>query len=365
MIDRKYWLGFSLVPEIGPKRLALLLRWFGDLCAAWNASEFQLRQAGLDSQPTRNLLNARAALDLDRELDKVEQAGAWLVTLADDDYPPLLKPLPDAPAVLYLRGMLTPSDQRALSIVGTRKATNYGRDAAYHLAKQLAGCGVTIVSGMAHGIDAHAHRGALDSSGRTVAVLGCGIDVIYPSDHGELARDIAQHGALISEFPMGTRPEGRNFPRRNRLLSGIALGVLVVEAPEHSGALITAEAAAEQGREVFVVPGNIFNAMCRGSNRLIQDGAKLVMGAGDILDELDIAYTFVQTRSTAEQIAPANETEARVLQHIGADPVHVDDLARLCEMPVAIISSTLTLLELKGTVQMAGHMQYCLTRPRS
>jgi DNA processing protein len=360
--DRKYWLGFSLVPDIGPRRLAHLLSVFGDIAAAWTASEAHLRQAGIERRPLENLLHLRARIDLDAEIAKVARAGAWLVTLADDAYPALLRQVPEAPPVLYVRGTLEATDAQALSIVGTRKATAYGREAAHELAAQLARDGITIVSGLAHGIDAAAHSGALDGGGRTLAVLGCGIDRVYPADNRSLADAIAAHGALISEFPVGMPPDGRNFPRRNRIISGLALGVLVVEAPENSGALITATVAAEQGREVFAVPGNIFNPSSRGSNRLIQDGAKLVMGVDDILLELNLALRNVQTQAAAERIAPANATEARLLENLSADPVHVDDLARLCGLPIAAVTSTLIILELKGLARMVGPMQYSLLR---
>jgi DNA processing protein len=361
--DSQYWLGFSLVPEIGPRRLANLLHWFGDLGRAWRASEHELIQSGLDKQPTANLLHIRKQLNLEAELEKVQKAGAHLVTLADDQYPPLLKKLPDAPTVLYVRGRLMPGDDHALSIVGTRRATTYGRDAAYQLSKQLAGQGVTVISGLAHGIDTAAHKGALEGGGRTIAVMGSGVDVIYPRDNAKLAQQIANCGAIISEFPIGMHPEARNFPRRNRVISGMALGVLVVEAPEKSGALITASIAADQGREVFAVPGNIFSAASTGTNRLIQDGAKLVINVSDILDELNIAHTEVQTQTITERIAPANRTEAELLQHLGADPIHIDDLVRISGLPIALVSSTLTILELKGLARTAGHMQYCLIQP--
>ncbi|MGQ9887569.1 MAG: DNA-processing protein DprA [Aggregatilineales bacterium] len=362
MNESKYWLGFSLVPEIGPRRLARLLSVFGDAASAWNATETQLRRAGIENRPLENLLYARKSLDLDLEMEKVKRTGAWLITLADDAYPPLLRQIAEAPTVLYVRGTLETSDAQALSVVGTRKATAYGRDAAHELARQLARSGVTIISGLAHGIDSAAHAGALAGGGRTLAVLGCGIDRIYPSHNRALAENIVQRGALVSEFPIGTPPDGRNFPRRNRIISGMALGVLVVEAPENSGALITAAVAADQGREVFAVPGNIFNPSSRGSNRLIQDGAKLVMEVDDILLELNLALRNVQLQAAAEQVAPANGTEARLLEHLSADPLHVDELARLVDLPIAVVTSTLAILELKGLVRTAGPMQYALTR---
>jgi DNA processing protein len=358
--DHKYWLGFSLVPEIGPKRLAHLINCFGDLRAAWTASDADLAHSGLERQPLSNLLAARHRIDLDAEMRKVERAGAWLVTLADERYPALLRKLPDAPALLYVRGTLMPGDELALSVVGTRKATTYGRDAAFQLSKQLAGNGVTIISGLAQGIDTVAHRGALEGGGRTLAVLGCGIDRVYPAENAKLAADVAACGALISEFPVGMPPDARNFPRRNRVISGLSLGVLVVEAPEKSGALITATIAAEQGRDVFALPGNIFSQSSRGTNRLIQDGAKLVIDVADILDELNVTHRTLQTQSAAEQIIPASETEARLMEYLGADPIHIDDLVRLSGLPVAVVNSTLTILELKGLARMVGHMQYCL-----
>ncbi len=360
MSNHKYWLGFSLVPEIGVKRLSLLHSWFGELEGAWAATENQLAQAGLDQQAIANLVRTRKTLDLDAEMEKVDKVGAWLVTLTDEGYPAQLKKLPDAPPVLYVRGTLISDDERALSIVGTRKATTYGRDAAHYFAKALAGNSVTVVSGLAQGIDAAAHRGALDGGGRTFGILGSGIDRIYPREHQKLAQEISHHGAIISEFPIGTPPEARNFPRRNRIISGLALGVLVVEAPEKSGAMITASVAAEQGRDVFALPGNIFSASSRGTNRLIQDGAKLVMDVTDILDEFNIVHNNVQTRVVTEQIAPANASEMKVLDYLSADPIHVDDLVRLSGLAVPVVSSTLTILELKGLARSVGYMQYCL-----
>lgn len=359
----KYWLGFSLIPEIGPKRLAALLNYFDSLPDAWHASESQLVQAGLEKQAISNLQRGRALLDLDVELERIHKAGARLLTLTDDDYPALLKEQSDAPVVLYVRGTLSPADDQALSIVGTRKATPYGRDAAHYLAKQLAAHNVTVISGLAHGIDSAAHRGALDGGGRTLAVMGSGIDLVYPRNHERFAQEIASQGALISEFPLGTPPEARNFPRRNRVISGMALGVLVVEAPETSGALITASIAADQGRDVFAVPGNIFNPMSSGNNRLIQEGAKLVMHVNDILDELRIVHDAVQTRTITRRLVPSNPVEAQIARYLGADPLHIDDIVRLCGLPVAEVSSTLTILELKGLVRNIGAMQYCLAEP--
>jgi DNA processing protein len=357
-----YWLGFSLVPEIGPKRLGLLLEYFGNLADAWRAAHHELERAGLDSTPRRNLIHLREKLELGQEMRRVEQAGAHVLTLHDEAYPTLLARLPDAPILLYVKGQLQPGDARAVGVVGTRRATVYGRDAAYRLSKELAAHQVTIISGLAPGIDTAAHKGALDAGGRTLAVLGCGIDITYPAENRDLARQISQRGALLTEFPLGMRPGKNNFPRRNRIISGLSLGVLVAEAPEKSGALITASSAADQGRDVFAVPGNIFNPMGLGANRLIQDGAKLVTCAQDMLDELEIVTERQETQAVVSRVVSANPTEARILGYLTAEPIHVDEIVRMSQMPIAVVSSTLTILELKGLARSVGSMQYCLYR---
>lgn len=358
MSDHPYWLGFSLVPEIGLKRFNLLLQHFDDLRSAWYADAPTLRRSGLDGRALANLLAFRERIDLAGEMTKVERAGARLLTLNDADYPPLLKAISTAPPVLYIRGELTPEDALSVAVVGTRKATTYGKDAASYFSKELAGNGVTIISGLAHGVDAVAHRAALDAGGRTLAILGCGIDVLYPRDHAALAKEILAHGAILSEFPLGTPPEAGNFPRRNRIISGLSLGVLVVEAPEKSGALITASFAAEQGRDVFAVPGNIFSPSSTGANRLIQDGAKPVLTAADILGEINVTYHNLNTRHLTPVIDPADENEAALLAHLSVEPIHVDDLVRMSGLPTPTAISTLTILEIKGVINLVGHMQY-------
>lgn len=360
MTERLYWLGFSLVPDIGPKRLQLLQDHFGELGRAWHATEAALRHAGLESTPLRSFLKARSQLNLSAEQQRIERAGVRLIARCDEAYPSLLSTLSDAPPVLYVKGELLPEDTRALAIVGTRKATVYGRDVAGEFARQLCDQGFTVVSGLAHGIDAVAHQTAINNGGRTLAVVGTGVDVVYPSEHRKLADAITRHGALVSEFPLGTRPDRRNFPRRNRLISGLSLGVLVAEAPVNSGALITTNAALEQGREVFAVPGSIFSPASAGVHKLIQDGAKLVHSVTDILDELQFAYQAVETRKTTEKIAPGSDVEAQLLSHLSAEPLHIDLLVRMSGLPVATVSSTLTLLELKGLARQVGPMLYSL-----
>lgn len=358
MSDHPYWLGFSLVPEIGLKRFALLLQAFDSLERAWHADVAALRHAGLDGKALSNVIAFRERVDVAAEMAKVERVGARLIILTDAEYPALLQAINGAPPLLYVRGALTPADSLAVAIVGTRKVTVYGKDAAAFFGKGLASNGVTIISGLAHGVDSIAHRAALDAGGRTLAVLGCGIDQLYPRDNAALARDIVANGAILSELPIGTPPEARNFPRRNRIISGLSRGILVVEAPEKSGALITASFAAEQGRDVFAVPGNIFNPSSMGANRLIQDGAKPALGIEDILGEINVTYPNMNAREHAATFHAADDNEAALLNHLNADPIHVDDLVRLSGLPTPTAISTLTLLELKGVVSLVGHMSY-------
>lgn len=358
MNERDYWLGLSLIPGIGPKRLAYLRQQAGSLQSVWGANARDLHALGLQRSTVDHIVGWRERLNIAQYCERLGTLGVTWLTPLDANYPRLLRNLPDGPAVLYVRGSLLPCDERALAIVGTRKASRYGREVSETLARDLAAQGVTVISGLAHGIDTAAHEGALNGGGRTLAVLGCGIDIVYPSNQQPLAQRIQEQGALLSEFPLGTPPEGRNFPRRNRLISGLALGVLVAEAPKNSGALITAGIAAEQGREVFAVPGNIFSAGSWGPHSLLQDGAKLVSDVTDILDELDIAHELAQTRQTTEQIAPASPTETQLLEHLDSEPLHIDELVRLSGLPTATVTSTLTVLELKGLVQRDGGMQY-------
>ena len=228
------------------------------------------------------------------------------------------------------------------------------------LSTGLAQAGVTVVSGLAKGIDTIAHRACLDAGGRTIAVMGCGLNQIYPAQNARLAAEIAERGAQISEYALGTRPDARNFPPRNRIISGLTLGTVVVEADRGSGALITAGFAAEQGRDVFSVPGSILARGCRGTNDLIQQGAKMVCNVADILEELNL--TMVSEQAQARAVIPENETEALLLQRLSAEPVHVDELSRAAQMPIAQVSSTLALMELKGMIRQVGGMNYVLAR---
>ncbi len=352
----RYYVGFNLVRGIGPARLRMLIDAFGDVERAWLAPAEALYRVGLDRRSLENLLEPRARVDLDREVRRVAAVGAHILTWEDEGYPKLLAEIPDPPPILYVRGELKPEDAWAVAVVGTRRVSTYGREVTRRLVSVLAQSGVTIVSGRARGVDAVAHQTALEVGGRTIAVLGCGIDLVYPPEHRELARRIAAQGALVSEYPLGTQPEPGNFPPRNRIISGLSLGVVITEAGRNSGALITADYAAEQGRDVFAVPGSILSAGCAGTTRLIQDGAKPVLDAADILQELNL--TMVAEQKEARQALPTTETEALILAHLSAEPVHVDDLPRAVGLPVAQVTSTLALMELKGMVRQVGGMKY-------
>lgn len=358
--DVRYWVGFNQVAGIGTARLRSLLDTFGDLETAWQAPIHHLQQAGLDRRSVENLIQARKTLNLDAEVERLERAQVQVITWDDPDYPPNLRQAHNAPPLLYVRGSIEKRDEWAVALVGTRQASVYGKEAARMLGAGLARAGVTVVSGLAKGIDTAAHRACLEAGGRTLAVLGCGLDRVYPPENARLAAQIVEQGALISEYALGVRPDARNFPPRNRIISGLTLGTVVVEADFGSGALITADFAAEQGRDVFAVPGSVFAKASRGANRLIQQGAKMVCDVSDVLEELNL--TMVSEQAKARVIIPENQTEALLLEHLSAEPVHVDDLRRAVRLPIAEVSSTLALMELKGMIRQVGGMNYVVAR---
>lgn len=358
----RYWIGFNRAKGIGPARLRALVQYFGNVEAAWNADPERWKAAGLDHRSLTSLLSTRATCDLDAELRAVERAGARAITLDDSDYPPLLRKIYDPPPVLYVRGTLTEADQWAVAVVGTRRATAYGKTVTEEIVTPLARQGVTIVSGLARGIDAAAHQAALDAGGRTIAVMANGIDHVYPPEHRQLAEAIVEHGALLTELPLGSRPERGLFAPRNRIVSGLSLGTLVVEAAEKSGALLTANQALDQGRDVFAVPGNVLSPASKGTNALIQAGAKLVTCAEDILSELNPDRVRAETRTQPTPIVADNEIEAIILRHLSVEPQHVDELSYQSGLPIMQVNATLTILELKGMIRQVGTMQYALCR---
>jgi DNA processing protein len=358
--DIQYWVGFNSIPGIGRVRLAQLESYFGSLERAWKASPGEMKRAGLDSVARRAIAQWRDKISPDAEMEKLGRGGIGVLTCKDPDYPRRLKEIYDYPPVLYIRGSLLPEDEWCLAVVGTRRATVYGRQVTEELVADLARSKITIVSGLARGIDTIAHRSALEAGGRSLAVFACGLDIVYPAENERLARNIMEHGALLSEYPPGTRPRAENFPRRNRILSGLSLGVLITEADETSGAMITARMALEQNREVFAIPGSILSPASRGTNGLIQEGAKLVRQYTDILEELNL--TTVARQMEMREILPESETESVLLQQLSAEPTHIDEVCRRSGLPAATVSGTLAMMELKGLVRQVGTMNYVLAR---
>ena len=358
--ELKYWVGFNLIPGIGKVKFSQLENYFGTLALAWEAPSAELKQAGLDRKAIDDISHWRSTISLDNEMEKLERYGIKVLTYHDKDYPSRLKEIYDYPPLIYIRGSLVPEDEWCLAIVGTRRATVYGKQVTAEMAADLVQSNITIVSGLAKGIDTIAHHSALAAGGRSIAVFGCGLDVVYPAENTNLARNVMQQGALVSEYPLGTKPKAENFPRRNRIMSGMCLGVLVIEAGESSGAIITANLALEQNREVFAIPGSVLSPMSRGTNHLIQEGAKLVRNYTDILEELNL--TAVAHQIEMKEILPASEAESLLLKRLGAEPVHIDEVCRITGLPIATVSSTLAMMELKGMVKQVETMNYVLAR---
>ncbi len=354
--ERLYWIGFHLVKGVGPARMRRLLEAFGSLRVAWEASPADLEAAGLSREIIARLRRIQATVDLPALLDRWQAQGIQVLTWEDPRYPPRLRHIPQAPPVLYLRGNLTPEDDWAVAVVGTRKVTAYGRQVTLEVAETLARHHITVVSGLARGVDGLAHKAALQAGGRTLAVLGSGVDRIYPPEHRALARRIMEQGALISDYPPGTPPEAANFPPRNRIIAGLALVVAVIEAGEKSGALVTAAFAAEQGREVFAVPGNIYAPQSRGTNRLIQQGAQPLLRPQDLLDALELS--LLPARREARRTLRVTPTERQLLDYLSTEPLHVDDLSAQSGVPVHQVLATLSVLELKGLVRQVGTLRY-------
>ena len=382
MNDLKYWVALSFIPQLGAARFRRLESYFGDLEHAWRAGESQLRHAGLDSRSAQEVVAGRQRLDPDDVMAALKAAGVTATNWNGYDYPPRLKQISDLPPVLYYVGELKAEDECSVAIVGTRNPTSYGREAATALSRDLASAGITVVSGLALGIDGVAHRAALECGGRTIAVVAGGLGSIYPKEHADLYRRIQSCGAVVSEHPLGMRPEPRSFPRRNRLISGMTLGTVVVEAAEGSGTRWTVYQALEQNREVFCVPGSIFSPASRFTNRMIKEGAKLVADYTDILEELNLpdvgsprseqaggqpgqARILAETpeEQENEQAEDLDAGEIALLACLSTEPSHVDDLCTLSGLPIASVTSMLTLLELKGKVQPAGSMHYVKASP--
>jgi DNA processing protein len=357
MDDVRHWLELSLVPGIGPKTFFKLVDFFGSPQEAVRAPVSALRQVPELSASVIEAIRAGCRPELERTLARIEEHHVTVVTFNDPDYPARLKNIYDPSPVLYVKGELRQADTNAISIVGSRRATHYGKMVAGRLSGDLARMGVTVVSGLAYGIDAAAHKGAIAAGGRTIAVLGCGVDVVYPRANSKIYEQIPLSGALISEFPMGSQPDPGFFPMRNRIVSGLSLGTLVIEAPRKSGALITAKHALEQGREVFAVPGNIYSPYNEGCHMLIKDGAKLVETVYDIIGEIERNLVDIEPgepagpESPGRTDVPMSVEERKVFNLLSMVPTHIDDIGEECGLTASRTASVLMTLELKGLVQ--------------
>lgn len=356
----KYWVGFNLVKGIGPVRLEKLLQYFGDIQTAWEARSYHLTAAGLNDNLVKRICEIRNRVSLDEVEQKLRIQGIQVLTWDDPEYPDRLRQITQSPFVLYIKGDLLAEDAWAVAIVGTRRYSPYGRQVAEKISHTLARNGITIISGLARGIDRIAHKYALDAGGRTIAVMGSGLDNLYPPEHRTLAEEISNKGALISDYPLGTPPDGSNFPPRNRIISGLSKIIIVIEAGERSGALITANFAAEQGKEVFAVPGKITAPTSKGTNLLIKQGAHPLLAPQDVLDLLNM--TLVAEQRVIRKALPSDPKEAVLYQAVGDEPLHVDELCSQVNMPIEEVTSTLALMELKGMVRKTFGMKYIAIR---
>ena len=355
-MDNRYWVGFNLVKGIGAVRMKALINHFGDLSLAWQAPADALQAAGLSPKLAERVIQIRTRVDLEKFMVKVAAQGITILTWEDEDYPSCLKEIDQPPPVIYVRGTLTTEDAWAVAVVGTRRVSAYGRQVTGELAAYLANNGITVVSGLARGVDAISHQSALRVGGRTIGVLGCGVDRIYPPEHAQLAGKMIASGAILSDYAPGTPPDAANFPPRNRLISGLSKATVVVEAGETSGALITAQFAVDQGREVFAVPGNILAPQSKGTNRLIEQGAHPMLSPRDVLEVLNL--TRVTEQREVRKILPSNELEAKLLSVLSHEPLHMDDICNQTSLPIERVSATLVMMELKGSVRQVGGLHY-------
>jgi DNA processing protein len=363
MDEKAWWLALHLVPGVGRLTFKKLVGYFGHPRHVMQATAGQLtRVSGIGPKIAQAITGCQAARVVEQEMRAARAAGCQIITQDEQGYPALLKTIEDPPPVLYVKGDLGEAMAVGVAVVGSRRPSTYGKVVAEQLARGLAACGVTVVSGLARGIDSVAHLHSLESGGRTIAILGCGLSYMYPPENRRLADRICQQGAVVSEFPMATKPDRLNFPLRNRTISGMSLGTVVVEAGERSGALITAQWALEQGREVFAVPGNVTAPTSRGTNRLIKMGAKLVEDVDDILEELP-HYALAGTLDRApvqREFCQADSTpdERHLLEVL--DPVearHIDCIIEQAHVPASLVSSLLLRLELEGRVtQLPGKL---------
>ena len=370
--ERMQWVALRRA-GLGSESFRSLIAHFGSIAEAWEAPSGTVREAGLRPQYVRGFQRARREFAPERELEALERHGVGTLTWEDEAYPSLLQEIPQSPPVLFVRGSAEPQFEQALAVVGTRRVTAYGREVCEQFCGAVARAGVAIVSGLARGIDSIAHRVAVDEGAPTVAVLAGGIDGIYPKENAGLAERVMAHGCVLSEYPPGVKTRADYFPRRNRIISGLARATLVIEAGMTSGALHTAHHALEQNREVFATPGSVFSQQSAGANRLIRESAaKLVGSAEELCEELNLLSLGTQLSLEAPARTPreapagaAVETsaeEGRVLHWLEEGPLHVDEVARRAELPIEVVTGALLTLELRGLVRQQGPLTYLRTR---
>ncbi len=362
MDEQKYWLALTKIEGLGPIKMIRLLKKFNKPQCIWKAKEKELRQVKGIGNLAQKIVNQRKKIDIEQIIDKIEKCNIEYIILTDERYPEMLKEIYDPPPVLFYKGDISQVNP-ALAIVGSRKSTSYGREIAKKLSYQLAQRGITVVSGMARGIDSCGHFGALQAEGQTVAVMGAGLDYIYPPENRDLFYEIADRGLVVSEFPPGVKPAAGNFPRRNRIISGLCLGVVVIEASASSGSLITANLALEQGREVFAVPGNIDRNGSKGTNNLIKKGAKMVTDINDITEELFLYNEIKENNSKKNknnypQLSEKEKILLKVLKNEGK--LHINKIIEESGMKAGKANTLLLKMELKGIVSREAGKKYSL-----
>ncbi len=352
MTEREYLLLITSFVPFGPVRIKLLLSYFGSARKIWKAKTKELLELGLGEERTLQFVNHRDNFKEKEYFNQLKKNSINFLTINDNGYPDNLKELENPPIVLYIKGKFKISDNNAIAIVGSRKMTAYGKEVTDKFSSELSHVGITIISGLARGIDTVAHRSCLLAGGRTIAVLGCGLDMVYPPENFKLAGEIQENGALISEYPLGYPAIPINFASRNRIISGLSKAVLIIEGASKSGTLLTASHAAEQGREVFAVPGQITSPLSGAPLFLLKNGAKMATSPKDLLEELDLEIKI--DKEKMEKIMPATKEEEKIMMILENEPLHLDELARISSLEVGSLSARLTMMELKGLIKNLG-----------
>jgi DNA processing protein len=359
-MELKFLNALNKINGIGPQKMKMLIGFFGTAENAWKADASELAQSGIGETLSQKIIEEREKINPDEEWALLEKENINILTAGDENYPRLLREISSPPYILYVKGQINIFNDPALAVVGSRKYTAYGKQAAENFSRELARAGLTIVSGLALGIDGFAHRAALEAGGKTIAFLASSLEDnnIGPRTNYELSRLIIESGALVSEYPAGITSNPGNFPARNRLMAGMTLGTLVIEAARESGSLITSNHAVEFNREVFAVPGSIYSPQSEGANNLIKAGAKLSASAKDILEELNLEK--LKMAAEVKRTIPATPEEEKILKNLTHEPTHIDNVAKLTKLEASAISSTLAIMEMKGMVKNIGGQNYII-----